>query len=384
MIALVIGIWVLSAGLSVASSPAATETIRVVGKSVKSKQGLAKAREAAIENGLTNAVSQAVLTTVSSDQLVTHFEAVVSLFDQQADSYIKRYKVLAERDAEKEYHVLIEAVVMRARIKKTVDKADLTAKDKLLPTILFLITEKTVGETSPRFWWHPDGAGEVLAIEKALALALGDKGYAIVNHSSPLENGIDRTDLSAAEAAGIGRQYHADVVITGRAMARIAKNTRVTNLKTYEGALTVRAYRVESGAQIAVSHAQAVSVNTDSAAGAKSVLSLVANDVAADVARQLSARQQRPEKLALSPITIDVSGTDQLRSFVKLRRALNTMPGVERMQIKALTPPQGTLVVFFRGSAGKMAENLTHLKSDTLNIQVDQTGIDQVKVTLLP
>ncbi len=385
-------IWIVAwSELAIGLSPAwgqtqalPTETVRVLGKGMRSDQGPAVARDAAIANGLNGAVIQMALTIVPSDLFVTHFEALIALLDQQTDSFIRRYKVLAEQDTEKEYQVLIEAVVMRDKIKDAVDQAGLLVKEKPLSTILFLVSEQRIGETEPRFWWHTESTGETLFAESALARVLGAKGYGIADHSTPMVDGVDRMELNAVEAVRMGRHYHADVVITGKALARMAKNTRVTDLKTYEGVLTVRAYQVNSGAQIALSHAQSVSVNTDDIAGGKSVMQLVANDVAEDVARQLSAHRRHPDESILSPITVDVSGTDQLRAFVALRKALNTLPGVERMQIEALSPPRATLVVHFRGSANDMAERLKNTKPETLNIQVDPMSEDHVQVILLP
>jgi len=361
-----------------------TEIVRVLGKGKKSDADPAAARETAITSGLNEAVIQVAQTIVPPELLISHFKALVALLDQRTESFVQRYKVLAEHNTEKEYQVLIEAVVLRDRIKEAVDEAGLMVENVPLPAILFLVSEQSIGESTPRFWWHADGEGQEIPAEKALAGALGARGYGVVDHSTPLPEGSDRMELSGVEVVRIGRYYKADLVIAGKATARLAKNTRVTDLKTYEGAMTVRAYRVDSGAQIAISHAQAVAVNTDDIAGGKSVFQLVANIVADDVAQQLSAHRRHPGASALSPIVVDVSGTNHLRSFVALRKALNTMAGVERMQIEALIPPRATLRVHFHGSAGKLARNLKKIRSTMLRLQVEPSGADHVNVILLP
>jgi len=360
------------------------ETIQVIGKSTKSGQDPTAAREAAIANGLNAAVGRMALEIIPSDLLASRFDGLTALIDQQAETFVREYKVLAEKQTDTGYIVLIQAVVVRSRLKDAVDQAGLLTQEAPMPALLFLITEQNVGETVPRFWWHADGPWEALFIEEALAQEMRAKGYQIADHTTPVGEEYNAMNLNAATAADIGRQYHSDVVITGEAVASTAKDTKITDLKTYKGTLTVRAYRADTGAQIAISHASTVSVNTDDATGGKSVFSLLSKEVAEDLARQIAFHQQRPDEAIPVPITVEVSGTDHLRSFVALRRALNTMPDVERMQIEALTPPTAILVVHFRGSAQEMAENLIRLKTDTLNIQIDETSIDRVKVTLSP
>jgi hypothetical protein len=81
----------LSIGLSTAwgqtdiSTEPSVETIRVVGKGVKSDQDPdpAIARDTAITNGLNKAVVQVALTIVPPEPLNPHFEALISLLDQQ-------------------------------------------------------------------------------------------------------------------------------------------------------------------------------------------------------------------------------------------------------------------------------------------------------------
>ena len=358
------------------------ETVQVIGKSTKSGQDPTAAREAAIANGLNTAVERMALEIIPSDLLARRFDDLTALIHQQAETFVREYKVLAEKQTDTGYQVLIQAIVVRSRLKDAVDQAGLLTQEAPMPVLLFLISEQNVGETVHRFWWHADGPWEALFIEEALARQMRSKGYQIADHETPVTEEYNAANLNAATAADIGQQYHSDVVITGEAVASMAKDTKVTDLKTYKGTLTVRAYRVDTGAQIAISHASTVSVNTNDATGGKSVFSLLAREVAEDLARQIVFHQQRPDEAIPAPITVEVSGTDHLRSFVALRRALNTMPDIERMQIEALTPPTAILVVHFRGSVQELAENLKRLKTDTLNIQIDETSIDRVKVTL--
>lgn len=385
MVYLIIGFnLVMTAPLVYGQAEAPNETIAVIGKSTKSGQGPTADRQTAITNGLNAAVGRAVLEMIPSDLLASRFDGVTALIDQQTETFVREYKVLSEKQTDTGYIVLIQAVIIRSDLKDAIDQAGLLTQEAPMPVILFLITEQNVGETMPRFWWHADGPREKPFIVEVLASEMQAKGYQIADHSMPAGEEYNAMNLNATSATNIGIQYHSDVVITGEAIASMAKDTKITDLKTYKGTLTVRAYQTNTSAQIAISHASTVAVNTDDATGGRSVFSLLAKEVAEDLGRQIAYHQQRPNGAIPAPIRVEVYGTDNLRSFVALRRALNTMPAVERMQIEALTPPTAIMMVHFRGSAAEMVENLISLKPGTLDIQIDETSIDRIKVTLSP
>lgn len=360
------------------------ETIRVIGKSTKSDQDPTAAREAAIADGLNTAVNRMAMKIVPPDLVHSHFDGLMTLIDQHAETIVREYKVLAEKQTDTDYRVLIDTVLERSRLKEAIDQAGLLTQEASMPVLLFLITQQNVGENEPRLWWHTDGFGETLFIEEVLAREMRSHGYHIADHTAPVNEAFSSANLNATAATGIGRQYDAEVVITGEAVAGTAKDTKITDLKTYKGTLTVRAYRVDSGAQIAISHASTVSVNNNDTIGGKSVFSLMAREVAEDLARQIAFHQQRPDEDTPAPITMEVAGTDHLRNFVALRRELNTMPGVDQVQIEALTPPTAILLIHFRGSSLDLADKLKNIKNDRLKIQIDETPHDRIKLTLSP
>ncbi len=376
MVCLGIGIILIAPSSVCSQEKTDTDTIKVIGKSTKSEENPTVAREAAIANGLSAAVEQVIVEIVPEDLLIRRFDGVMSLIRQQTETFVRGYKVLAEKQVDSGYQVLLAAVVLRSRLKAAIDQAGVLTKKTSQPVLLFLITEQYLGKTAPRYWWHPEGADETMIVEDALVHEMGAKGYRMADRSAFTSEKYDTAALNATAATDIGRQLHADVVITGEAMVGKAKETKVTDLKTYKGTLTVRAYRTDTGAQIAISHASNVSVNMDDAAGEKSVLSLLAQEVSADLSRQLTSFQELPHKKSFTPI--------HLRSFVALRRALDAMPDVKRVEIEALTPPTALLIVHFSGSAREMVQQLTEAENDAFHIQIEKTSAGRIDVTLSP
>lgn len=356
----------------------------IIGKSPNAGGNLTKAREAAILDALNTAVALKALKIVPPELMANRFDAIAALVDQQAETFVRTYKVLAEKSTDRGYRVLIQAIVSESQLKTAIDGAGLLKEKAPKPMLLFLIAEQNIGDNLPRFWWHADGAFADGIADSALAQEFKTRGYVIADHQKAVVEKDYPVDLNAAAAAEIGRQYQAEIVITGKATAITAKDTRVTDLKTYQGTLTVRAYRTDTGAQIGISHTDTVTVNSDDTAGGKSVLRLLAKNVAEDLAPQLAFHQQRPDEGTPTPITIEVHGTDQLRNFVALRKALNTMPNVKRMQVKALTPPTAILVVYFKGSLKQMAADLKKATGGTLNITIHEMPVDRLRVTLAP
>lgn len=384
MISLLIGTMLMMAFPVQSQEENPGQTILVIGKSPKTETNLARSREAAIADALNTAVASRALKIVPPDLVANRFDAVAALIDQQAETFVRTFKVLAEKPTDLGYRVLIQAVVSESQLKTAIDRAGLLTQKVPMPTLLFLIAEQNVGENALRFWWHADGSSDGLITESILARELKAKGYVIADRTAIIVKKDYPVDLNAVTAADIGRQYQAKVVITGKAVAITAKDTRVTDLKTYQGTLTVRAYRTDTGAQIGISHADTVTVNTDDTTGGKSVLSMLAKGVAEDLAPQLAFHQQRPDEANPIPITIEVYGTDHLRDFVTLRKALNTMPNVSRMQVKALTPPTALLVVYYKGPLKQLASDLKKTTADTLKLLINEMPVDRLKVTLSP
>lgn len=84
------------------------------------------------------------------------------------------------------------------------------------------------------------------------------------------------------------------------------------------------------------------------------------------------------------PLSLRVVGTDNLSSFVLLRSDLNSMPGVEDVQISEILPNQTTLAVAYRGTAEEFAEALLRQPHDKYDIRVYPESDQAYRIELKP
>ena len=361
------------------------QTIITMGKSDYNEKDLNSTREMAIANAIATAVSLKALAIVPPDILTSQFNEVIFLIQQQSQSFVNTFKVLAEHHQSKRYHVLIESVISETAIKIAIEKTGLLDQKEGMPKLLFLIAEQRAGEYQPEFWWGKGNTIERGITSQVLGNEMTALGYVVADERGAMVvEQAYHLELNAEEAAQIGRLYKADIVITGTAVATTAKDTHVTDLKTYRGVLTVRAYRTDTGAQIGISHADTFTVKTNNKTGSDSVLSLLAKNVAEDLSPQLAFHRQRFDSSRPSLIHIEVLGTNHLRRFVALRKALGGLPKVTQVQVKTLTPPTAGVVAHFEGTAKELAAEIIQATKPNLKFNIKVMAEDRLKVNLSP
>ena len=84
------------------------------------------------------------------------------------------------------------------------------------------------------------------------------------------------------------------------------------------------------------------------------------------------------------PLSLKVVGTDRLSSFVLFRSTLNSMAGVEDVQISEILPNQTTLTATYRGTAESFAEALLRQPHEGYAIRVYQEGDKAFRIDLTP
>lgn len=87
---------------------------------------------------------------------------------------------------------------------------------------------------------------------------------------------------------------------------------------------------------------------------------------------------------ASSPVALTVEGSGSLANFVKFRKALGGISGVEGIQVKDIKPNETTLQVAFRGAAQDLASALMQQSFDTFVLTVAEVGEGALRATLVP
>ena len=364
------------------------KTFVVVGTSVIQGGNIQAAREAAISEGLVAAVALMTKEVLEVNSLIEYFPEVNQIIFAKPNAFVLDYKVLTETESDKNYRVLVKARVAGKKIAKQLSNADILRTKVDLPAILFFISEQNLQEDAPRYWWGKQMGGFEAISEETMADILKTRGFPIVNHrgvgigkTSGLGDGL--TPVLTDEAAiNIGTRLQADLIIMGSSVASPTASIMGDDLKSFKAILQARVLRTQNGEELLNISRTSVTANINEAVGGREALTMVATLAGDDLATQLDAAWRR---LVDRPAQVEVfvEGTGNLAHFVKFRRALSSVSGVEGIRVKEIKPNETTLIVDYKGKAEELAEALMRQNFENFGINIYEISNQNLKITLV-
>jgi hypothetical protein len=126
----------------------------------------------------------------------------------------------------------------------------------------------------------------------------------------------------------------------------------------------------------------AVAANEDDIVGGKEALANVGDLAGQELAEQLVVVWQRQ---AGRPAVIELSiqGTRHLASYVKFRKTLNTISGVEGIRVKEIKPNEATLLVEYKGKAKDLAAALMLQNFKSFGIHISEVTGNSLRIELV-
>lgn len=364
------------------------KTFVVVGTSKIQDGNIQTARESAISESLVSAVALMTEEVLEVSALIENFPQVNQVIYAKPDAYVLDYKVLTETESGKHYRVLVKARVAGKKIAKQLSNAGILRAKVKLPAILFFISEQNLQEDTPRYWWGKQMGGFEAITEATMADILKARGFAIVTHRGV---GIGKTaDLGSGatpaltedEAISIGTRLQADLVIMGTSVASPTASIMGDELKSFKAILNARVLRTQNGEELANISRTSVTANINEAAGGRDALKMAATLAGDDLATQLDAAWRRLAERP-SQVEVFVEGTGNLANFVKFRRALSGISGVEGIRVKEIRPNETTLIVDYKGKAEELAAALMRQNFENFGINIYEITQRNLKIALV-
>ncbi len=373
-----------------AQESAQNKTFVVLGSANVLKGNVQTAREAAIKAGLVTAVARMTEEILKVEALVDNFPQVNELIYEQPDKYVQNYKVLTETPSGsgKIYRVVVEATVAGKKIAKQLSSEGILQVETKLPAVLFLIAEQNVKEILPQFWWGEGMENFQSVSEQAAAEVFQAKGYTVISHNGiRLQQFVDWAseslpNLTDEQAIELATNLAADIVIVGTSTVDDSTNIMGYEMKSFKGIFQARALHKETGEEMAAVNQDAVTTNADEYEGGLAALSNVGTTAGETLAQQLAA-QWRKLLEKPSEVEIAVEGTNKLAYFVKFRKALSNISGVEGIRVKEIKPNEATLIIDYKGNAEDLASALMLKTFDTFGIDIYELTQDSLRIALI-
>jgi hypothetical protein len=373
-----------------AQKSAQNKTFVVVGSAKVHGGNIQSAREAAIKEGLVMAVARMTEEILKVEALVDNFPRVNELVYEKTDKYIQDYKVLTETPSGsgKIYRVVVQATVAGKKIAKQLSGEGILQVQTKLPAVLFLIAEQNVKEVLPQFWWGAGMQYFVSVSEQAAVDAFKTKGFSVIAHNGlQLEQLVDWAsealpNLTNEQALELAANLKADIVVVGTSAVSDSTNTMGYETKSFKGIFQARALHKDTGEELAAINQDAVTTNVDEYEGGLAALSDAGSTAGEALAQQL-ATQWRILLEKPSEVEIAVEGTSKLAHFVKFRKALSSIAGVEGIRVKEIRPNEATLIIDYKGKAEDLASALMLKTFDTFGIDIYEITQDNLGIALI-
>jgi len=364
-----------------------TKTVVVIGTGKIYKQDSASAREEAISNSLASAVDMVAAGLLPLESFIRNFKIINEIIGDQTIEFIQGYKVLAEFPADKKYKVMVEATVSTQLLGAKLEEAGLTIGAKVLPKMLFLVSEQNLEDPQPDYWWKKDWIFFQAISERAMADAFSADGFTIIEHDDIILNNeidkvYDKPELNDQEVVDLGALFQADVVIIGKSFANTATNVLGADIRSFKGTVTARAIRTDTGTEMASASQSVVTANSDEISGSRDALADAGLLAAKELSSQIAAAWQQTEK-PLSMVSIMLEGTGHLANFVKFRNMLQDMPRVMDVQMMEMKSDQATIMVSFQGTAKELADALILKTFESIGINIYEVSENHLRIELI-
>lgn len=372
--------------LSFVPHGSAAETVNMInaiGTGQIPQGNVASGRQQAVSNGLVSVIYQAVASLLTPEALNNNFETLAQSLYSQPNQFIQDFKVQVETSKAGTYHVVVEANVSMDRLSAKLKSMGILTEKKILPKVLYLISEKILEDASPKAWWTGEVQPGGTVSEPPVIQALTNRGFDYFDPGTLNFQGQFGAQISDRQAQILGKQLGTDLVIIGTSVVGLAPNTMDGAIRSYLGNVDLHIISTNSGEVLARTSQSAISAGADPAAGQSSALTSASNKAAADLATQLAEAwlQRSGKKQQLEVMVSGIGG--KIAQLVQFRRALGEIDGVKNLQMKEMTSFSATLEVDYKGSAQALAEGLMVKSFKNFGINIYQVDVKGIKVELV-
>ena len=366
------------------------ETKTVTAEGVAAIQGGAQdmARDAALEDAQKRAVEQAIGILIDSQTQVENYQLISDKILSQTKGYITRYNIAGET---------VEGTLLRVRINAEVSLGkltdDLSGIGILLgqmhkPRTMIMIAEQNIGHDWYAWWQgYPGQQTDIGVVENTFIDVFTQKGFEFIDHDAAEKNikvtaAYKTQDLTSDQARTLGNQADAEVVIVGKAVAKLYGGIG-GGMKSVQADLSARAIRTDTGQVLAsaTTHGAAVHI-TDETAGMEA-LKKAAKAAADQMVDKILAVYSR-EAGGTKSVNITVIGLNKTQ-FVKFKDVLrNQVRGIKDLHERSFSGNTAKISVDCKGSAQSLSDELLLRDFGTFAVEVVGSTANSLELRVAP
>lgn len=343
------------------------------------------ARDQAIDDALRKAVEQGLGTFVQSSTLVENYQMISDNILSWSNGYVKKYDIISEglTDATT-YEVTIHALLELSNIKNDWDSIQNLIAQMHNPRILIIMDEQNIGQSYDKYHFL---SVDMTVAEATLINKFLESGFEVVDAATMREN-IRREQASAAlagntkAAANIGKSLGAEVIITGKAVAKVATGINLGGMKSCQANLTARVIKADVASIIATSSQHAAYPHIDEVTGGTKAIEKAATKMADELISKITQKWKDEfyKATTIKLIVVDVKSFSQINEFKSTLRYY--IRGIKDIYQRQFLGDRAELDVKITGNADQMARELERKDFEKFDVQILATTMNKITLKL--
>ncbi|MBN1154099.1 flagellar assembly protein T N-terminal domain-containing protein [candidate division KSB1 bacterium] len=348
-------------------------------------QGLA--RDQAIDDALRNAVEQGLGTFVQSSTLVENYQLVSDNILTWSKGYVKNYQIISERLPDPTtYEVVINAQLEIANLKNDWDSVQNMIGKMQNPRILIIMDEQNIGQSYDKYHFL---AVDMTISEATLINKFLEKGFECIDAATMRENVKQEQAYAALTgnsqvAAQLGKNLGAEIIVTGKAVAKVATGINLGGMKSCQANLTARVIKADIASVIATSSQHAAYPHIDEVTGGTKAIEKAAEKLGNDLINKI-AEKWRDEFYNATTVKVIVHDVDSFSEINDFKSSLKYyVRGIKDVYQRNFSAGLAELDVKITGNADQLARELERKDFDKFNIKVKEASMNRIVLSIQP
>ncbi|MFZ5516721.1 MAG: flagellar assembly protein T N-terminal domain-containing protein [Candidatus Zhuqueibacterota bacterium] len=343
----------------------------------------ALARDQAIDDALRNAVEQSLGTFVQSSTLVENAMVVEDNILTWSNGYVRKYTVAREaQTGEATYEVTVDAELEMSNLKNDWESVQNLLSRMGNPRVMFMMDEQNIGHSYDRYHFL---SVDMTISENTLLNKFIENGFECVDPATVRQNLEQDQALAILQgnnqmAAAIAKTLGAEVIVTGKAIAKVATGVNLGGMKSCQANVTARVIKADVATVIATGSQHAAYPHIDEITGGTEAIKKATDKMATELINKIT-KKWRDEFYQATTVKVVVQG---VQSFSQLDEFKNTIKymvrGVKDIYSRKVAGDLAELDIKITGNANQLARELE--KKDLEKYSVKILGLSMNKITL--
>ncbi len=391
MIRLVKSLWMVFLAVAAVALPAIAEESRTVtAEGVAAIQGDARdiARDAAIEDAQKRAVEQAIGILIDSQTQVENYQLISDKILSQTKGYIKRYNVASETVDSGLLRVRINAEVALGQLTDDLSGIGILLGRMHKPRTMVMVAEQNIGQGVYAWWLGAHGEQtDISVVENTFMDKFTEKGFEFIDHEVAAKEikvtGAYRVqDLSVAQAKTLAAQADAEVVIIGKAVAKLYGEIG-GGMKSVQADLSARAVRIDTGQVIATATTHAAAVHISEITAGTDALKKASNQAADEMIEKILAVYAK-ETGGTRSVNITITGLNKTQ-FAKFKDVLlNQVRGIKDLHERSFSGTTAKISVDSKNSAQTLSDEILLRDFGAFSVEVVGSTANALELKVTP